>query len=113
MTTIVDTVTNKVEVINTQVIKPGTKPHIQVIPSAIVHIAEKKFTEIKEIKTTIESSTSKKVTFDSITVKDLEDVRIYTPIITMPSIPGKTQYVFVYNKKTKEVKKIEEVTIEK
>ena len=47
VTTIVDTKTNKVEVVNTQVVKPGTKPHIQVIPAPIIKVAEKKFKEIK------------------------------------------------------------------
>ena len=47
------------------------------------------------------------MTVESITVKDLEDVKIYKPIISVPTKPEKVEYVFVYDKKTKEVKKVE------
>ena len=114
VTTIVNIKTNKVDVISTQVVT-GTKPlvqHVQVIPKAIIKIASKRFTEIKEVMSTIETSVESSVTFESITVKDLKDVKIITPIITTPSQPGKTEFVFVYDKKTKEVVEIESVKIE-
>lgn len=61
---------------------------------------------------TIESSVSTTVTFETITVKDLKDIKIYTPIYSTPSVTGRTKIVYVYDKKTKEVKPIETVTIE-
>ena len=114
MTTIFNKKTNKVDVVSSQEVT-GTKPlvqHVQVIPKAIVKIASKRFTEIKEVMSTIETSVESSVTFESITVKDLKDVKIITPIITTPSQPGKTEFVFVYDKKTKEVVEIESVKIE-
>ena len=92
MTTIFNKKTNKVDVVSSQEVT-GTKPlvqHVQVIPKAIVKIASKRFTEIKEVMSTIETSVESSVTFESITVKDLKDVKIITPIITTPSQPGKT-----------------------
>ena len=111
--TIVNTKTNKVEIVSIQVVKKESKPSIQVISGPIIKIAQKKYTEIKEIVQNIESSVSASVTFESITVKNLKDVKIYTPIFTTPSVTGRTKMVYVYNKKTKEVKEIEKVTIEK
>ena len=114
VTTIVNKKTNKVDVVSTQVVS-GTKPlvqHVQVIPKPIIKIASKRFTEIKDVMSTIESSVESSVTFESITVKDLKDVKIITPIISTPSQPGKTEFVFVYDKKTKEVVEIESVKIE-
>jgi hypothetical protein len=104
VTTIVNTKTNKVDVINSQVIKPNTKPRVQVISGSIVHIAEKKFTEIKEIVSNIKTNFGSKVTVESIPVKDLNGVKVYTPIISTTS--GKSQIVYVFDKKTKEVKEV-------
>ena len=58
VTTIVNTKTNKVEVVSTEVIKKESKPRIQVISGPIIKIAQKKYTEIKEIVQNIESSVS-------------------------------------------------------
>jgi hypothetical protein len=51
------------------------------------------------------------VTVDSITVKELTQGKIYTYIISVPSQPEKTQYVFVYDKNTKDIKPVDHVTV--
>lgn len=111
VTTIVDSKTNKVEVVSTQPHKPSEKPLVHVIPGPIIKIAEKRFPEIKEIISSIESTTKEKVTVESITVKDLVHGKIYTPIVSIPSQSESIQYVFVYDKNTKDIKPVDRVTI--
>lgn len=46
------------------------------------------------------------------TVKDLDQVKIYTPVVSNPNKPEeKTQFVYVYDKATKEVKQVDQTTI--
>lgn len=112
MTVIHDTTTNKVEIVNTQPIQPEEKPKIQTIPGSVVTIASKKFVEIKTIISSIETTMAGSVTVEELQVKDLDQVKIYTPIISSPALPEeKTQFVFVYNKGTKEIKQVDKVTI--
>ena len=113
VTTIVNTETNDIQIINVQIIRPNTKPHVQVIPKGIVKIASRKYKEISNIVKSIESTVSSKVTVESIKVEELDDVKIYTPIISTSATSQKTEFVYVFNKKTKEVKEIEHVKIEK
>lgn len=84
VTTIVNTLTNTVQVVNTQVVQPAQKPMVLVIPSTFIKTAVKKFTELQSIITTIESSAAV-VIFDSVTVQELNDIRIITTVVSYPS----------------------------
>lgn len=110
VTTILDTETNKVEIVNTQVIKPTYKPYVQTIPSSMIRIVAKKFKEIKTMITDVKS-TETSMTVQSITVKDYQDSKIYTTVLTSGTTEEKVQYVYVYNKKTKDIKQIDRVTV--
>ena len=96
---------------STQPYKPEQKPLIQVIPGSIIKIVEKKFPEIKEIITSIQNTFKETVTVESITIKELNHGKIYNPIISIPSQPEKIQYVFVYDKTTKNVKAVDKVFV--
>ena len=100
VTTIVNTETNEVTVLSSEVVRPQVETHVRVIPVAILPIVEKKFTEIREIRTTIETSIESSVVYESMTVKDLKEVKVYNTIVKNPTTEEKVQYVFVYNKKS-------------
>lgn len=84
---------------------------MHVIPKPIIKIAEKKFPEIAQIIKNMESTLNVQVTVESITVKDLEDGKIYLPIVSVPSQPEKIEFVFTYDKTTKDIKPIDQVTV--
>lgn len=111
VTTIVNTETNKVDVINVQPVKPEeTKPAVRVIPVAILPIVEKKFPELKEITTSVKTTLKTEVTFESVTVKELHEVKIYTTVVSTPT-GEKVQQVFIYDKNTDKVTPVETVSV--
>lgn len=59
----------------------------------------------------MESTLNVQVTVESITVKDLEDGKIYLPIVSVPSQSEKIEFVFTYDKTTKDIKPIDQVTV--
>ena len=61
----------------------------------------------------IESTTETQVTVESVTVKDLEDVKIYIPVVSVYGVEQKSQYVFVYDKKTEEIRVVDQKVITK
>lgn len=98
------------QVVNTQVVQPAQKPRVLVIPTTFIKIAVKKFTELQSIITTVESSGTG-IVLDTMTVQELNDIRIITTVVSSTTTTEKTQFVFVYNKTTKETKQVDKITI--
>ena len=112
VTTLFNTATKKTTVISTQ-ITTGNVSAVTVhnIPVSAIPVAVKKWVEVdtilSNIKTTIATAT-----VETLTVKELADVKIYTSVLRIAeSTESKTQVVYVYDKKTMEVKEIDRVIV--
>ena len=112
VTTLLNTATKKTTVISTQ-ITTGNVSAVTVhnIPVSAIPVAVKKWVEVdtilSNIKTTIATAT-----VETLTVKELADVKIYTSVLRIAeSTESKTQVVYVYDKKTMEVKEIDRVIV--
>ena len=112
VTTLLNTATKKTTVISTQ-ITTGNVSAVTVhnIPVSAIPVAVKKWVEVdtilSNIKTTIATAT-----VETLTIKELADVKIYTSVLRIAeSTESKTQVVYVYDKKTMEVKEIDRVIV--
>ena len=112
VSTLLDKKTNAVTVLNSEHVKTEEKVVVQTIPSVAIVTASKKYPEIKDIMTSIQSSTPQTPEFVSIDVKDLGEVKIYTPIVSYPNsqLP-KAQFVYVFNKTSNTVSQVDKVTV--
>ena len=116
VTSITDKKTKKTSVIGSKILPVIYKPWVPVkpvvpirtIPAVFIEKVKKTSTEIKEITRQIETVGS---TVEEISVVDLGNVKKYTAIVKTDK--GKEQNVFIVDKVTKKVEKIQTATVKK
>lgn len=116
VTSITDKIKKTTRVVATKMLPVITRPWvpvkpvvpIRVIPSTLVEIMKKTSTEIREITKKVETVNVK---VEEISVVDLGQVKKYTTIVTKET--GKEQTVFIVDKTTKKIEKIQTVQIKK
>jgi hypothetical protein len=84
---------------------------VQTIPATAIAVAGKKWPEVVKIINNIRSLVAS-ATVETLLLKDLAEVKIYTAIVIMAeSIDSKTEYVFVYYKAMRELKLVDKMQI--
>lgn len=114
VTTLLNTSTNQVQIIDYHSTAQTTvSVSVQTIPASAISVAVKKWPEVKTILANIQTSFPS-ATVETIIVKDFADVKIYTPVFSVPTVTdSKTQLVFVYNETTSVLTSVDQVTVPK
>ncbi len=108
VTSVLNTKTKTVEIIDSRSISV-TEPTvvavqlpIQTIPAPAIKIAAKKNTEITQIITSVQKTTTKTTQIETLTVEDFGNVKKYVAIV--PVADGKQEIVYFYDKTTNIIK---------
>jgi hypothetical protein len=110
ITSILNTKTNTVEIIDSRSISVSEATSVaiqhtvQTIPAAAIKIAARKNTEITQIITSVQQSTTKSTQIETLTVEDFGNVKKYVAIV--PTQEGKQEIVYFYDKTAYSLKQI-------